>query len=83
MDPNLSLVQYGILGIVATALAVALIALWRSNLQLQKEKDAIQESRLSDAQLQNEKLIALSSQTSENVRILNDVLERLTTKRGK
>lgn len=80
---GLSLVQYGILGIVATALALALIALWRANLQLQKEKDSIQEARLTDAQAQNEKLLALSNETSANVRILNDVLERLTDKRGK
>ena len=83
MPEGLSLVQYGILGIVATALALALIALWRANLQLQKEKDAIQLARIEDAKAQNEKLLALSNETSANVRILNDVLERLSDKRGK
>lgn len=63
------------------ALSTVIIVLWKANTQLQKEKDNLALDRLEDAKEYAEKTVSLTSQTSESVRVLNDVLDRLSSKR--
>jgi hypothetical protein len=50
--------------------------------QLLKEKDLGAQARTDDLRVMSDKYLELSEKTTESVRILNDVLNRLSDKRG-